>query len=103
MKPATAQTAKTTANSPKPAAAQPAVQKLAVQPAKATTTAARSVTPVTYAATQATSSLPKYKPTVNSSINDYIRKIILKHQLTSKIFRLIFQNIIIAMANLKVL
>ncbi|MEL0538399.1 N-acetylmuramoyl-L-alanine amidase [Staphylococcus debuckii] len=74
VKPATAQTAKTTANSPKPAAAQPAVQKLAVQPAKATTTAARSVTPVTYAATQATSSLPKYKPTVNSSINDYIRK-----------------------------
>ncbi|WP_151194854.1 N-acetylmuramoyl-L-alanine amidase, partial [Staphylococcus piscifermentans] len=68
-------------SNPKPAATQakkPATataQKLAVQPAKATTaTAARSVAPATYAATQATSSLPKYKPTVNSSINDYIRK-----------------------------
>ncbi|AMY05262.1 peptidoglycan hydrolase [Staphylococcus condimenti] len=63
-----AQTAKTTAAT---------TQKQAVQPTAktATTTANRSVAPATTAAkTTATSSLPKYKPAVNSSINDYIRK-----------------------------
>ncbi|KKB24891.1 glucosaminidase domain-containing protein [Staphylococcus carnosus] len=82
-----AQTAKAPATTAQKQTVQPAAQtakapaataqKLAVQPTAkaATTTANRSVEPATATAkTAATSSLPKYKPAVNSSINDYIRK-----------------------------
>ena len=48
------------------------------------------------------SSLPKYTPKVNSSINNYIRKITSKHLTMNKISQVIYQNISIVMVNLKV-